>query len=167
MSKELDRLVAKLATAIKAEEAAAERYARSNMNARLFEAWEKRKATREEAERQLAGPQQDELEAQLRSNGEDEMRRRWREAEAQGLLSGSRRIHFITSVEKMAADDRPERQRFLRENMGEREAQFRQGIAQEARRLLRNLQPDIRPPTERELQEGRESAAAWVRGLKR
>jgi hypothetical protein len=82
---------------------------------------------------------QDKLERRLREHGEDAMRRDWNDAYKRGILfDPSRRHHYLAEVERIAADQRPERMRWLRENLGEREAEFRQGRAQEAAYLLRN-----------------------------
>src|ERR1700677_1981389 len=53
MSSPADKLVADLAKSIKLEDAAADRYARSNMSATLGAAYEKRKAVREGIERAI------------------------------------------------------------------------------------------------------------------
>ncbi len=75
--------------------------------------------------------------ARLRANGEDEMNRRWRDAERRGVLARDpNRIFFLVDVEKTAMDTRPERIRKIEEMFGEREAEFRQGIAQQALHLL-------------------------------
>lgn len=108
--------------------------------------------------KKLTARQQDALDARLRSDGEDEMRRRWRAGER--ALEGEGRPYFIREVEKWADDDRPERQRWLRENLGDREAEFRQGIAQEARQLLRRLQPS---PSAAKLAQEKRDAEAWAR----
>ena len=85
--------------------------------------------------------EQDELYARLRSHGEDEARRRWREAEQSGAWFDRRRHLVLAEFERMAAEARPERMRWIRENLGEREAEFRQGIAQEIKYLIRNGPP--------------------------
>ena len=76
--------------------------------------------------------------AELRGYGEDEMRRRWREAEAAGVLDRDpNRIFFLREVEEWAEYARPENMRRIRRDHGDREAEFRQGIADEAYSLLR------------------------------
>ena len=81
---------------------------------------------------------QEKLHARLRGDGEDEMRRRWRDAERRGVLDKDpNRVLFLHEVEKWATEARPARMKQIRERFGEREAEFRQGIADEAFAMLR------------------------------
>jgi hypothetical protein len=97
------------------------------------------KSSRHDPKKKLTERQKDARDAQLRSQGEDEMRRRWREAEARGALEGEGRVHFLNEVQRWADDAKPDHMRTIRENLGEREAEFRQGIAQEASSFLRRV----------------------------
>jgi len=88
----------------------------------------------------LSRTAEDKLFARLRGQGEDEMRRRWREAESKGILGRDPdRIFFLREVEKTAEGARPANIDRVRESMGEREAEFRQGLANEASSLLRRV----------------------------
>jgi len=88
----------------------------------------------------LSRTAEDKLFAELRGQGEDEMRRRWREAEAKGVLKRDpHRALFLREVEKTAEAARPANIERIRESMGEREAEFRQGLANEASSLLRRV----------------------------
>lgn len=87
--------------------------------------------------------EQDELDARLRSYGEDEARRRWRASIESGAWYGPNRHHVLADFEKMAAEQKPERMQWIREHMGEREAEFRQGLAQEIAYSLRKGLPQI------------------------
>lgn len=79
--------------------------------------------------------EQEELYSRLRSYGEDEGRRRWREAEERRAFFGPGRHHLIEHFQKTMDDVKPERARWLRENLGEREAEFRLGVALEISKI--------------------------------
>lgn len=92
------------------------------------------------AKRILKRTAKDEVFARLRMQGEDEMRRRWREAEVKGILKRDpHRTLFLREVEKTAEGARPSNIDRVRKSMGEREAEFRQGLANEASSLLRRV----------------------------
>lgn len=83
---------------------------------------------------------QDKLHSDLRSYGETEFRRRWSDAERRGILKKDpHRALFLADVQKTADEAKPARMKWIRENLGEREAQFRQGLADEASAYLRML----------------------------
>ena len=156
-----DKLISDLAKALKAEDAAASRYDSHPMDAARHAAWEKRKKTREGLERRILAAQEN-RDADLRSQGADEMRRRWRAGET--ALNGPQRPYFLQEVERYAADAKGDRPRKLREMFGDREAEFRIGIAQEAMALLRNLQPPTpRKETAAEARKSAKEAHEWVR----
>jgi len=101
--------------------------------------------------------------ARLRSDGEQEMRRRLAEVEQSGAIYGPGRHHVLAEFQRYADEAKPARMRVIRETLGDREAEFRQGIAQEAMRILRNPPVRYEQPTQEQLDEGRREALAWAR----
>jgi hypothetical protein len=104
----------------------------------------------------------------LREQGAAEMRRRFSHAVGAGrLFKEPSRRYFIEELEETARMATQSEQRRIRENYGEREAHFRQGLAQEATSMLRGMAywpREHKTITEEELRQGREEATAWARG---
>jgi hypothetical protein len=109
---------------------------------------------------------EDELFADLRAQGEDEMRRRWREAERRGVLrKNPHRAYFLKEVQTTADYAKPANMRRIRDQLGEREAEFRQGLAQEALRLLKNPGGhEYYRPSKAQAEADARAAIEWAKG---
>lgn len=125
-------------------------------------------AKRHNPRKKLSEKQERELDARLRAQGADEFRRRWREAERAGVFKDpgdARWTAWRDEVEKMSHDIRSDRQRYLREHFGDREAEFQFGIGFAAKRALDDIGNWPRPQrklTEEQIEEEKREAHEWV-----
>lgn len=120
------------------------------------------------------------LEYDLRMYGEQEARRRLQEViDNRMIFDDRRRPYIVQEMQRTAAYMKPDNMRRIRESMGDREAEFRFGLAFETSRQLKDLPHDYNshsdgtPMTAAELRtrakQTKADAQDWLRrnGLKR
>lgn len=115
-------------------------------------------------EKKLTPKQIEARDAQLYDDGRAEMRRLLNSAEGRRALHGPGRPYFVRELERFARDIKPERVKWLRENLGEREAAFREGHGFEAWMTLKHLghAQEHKPLTPKQVEEGAAAAREWL-----